>query len=149
MGGGARSGAHRAPVRARTSVFVYAVFFKDLRRWTSSRDTTADYSFACNFGRLGEPLQRIINTNVYGDVWSRTALPAATKSLIMVGMMAAAGQLNELRVHLNGAIKNGCTEEQILEVLLLITFYCGVPAANDAHRIAAETLGTSRGAETP
>jgi 4-carboxymuconolactone decarboxylase len=101
------------------------------------------------FGRLGEPLQRIINTNVYGDVWSRTALPAATKSLIMVGMMAAAGQLNELRVHLNGAIKNGCTEEQILEVLLLITFYCGVPAANDAHRIAAETLGTSRGAETP
>jgi 4-carboxymuconolactone decarboxylase len=101
------------------------------------------------FGRLGEPLQRIINTNVYGDVWSRTALPAATKSLIMVGMMAAAGQLNELRVHLKGAIKNGCTEEQILEVLLLITFYCGVPAANDAHRIAAETLGTSRGAETP
>jgi 4-carboxymuconolactone decarboxylase len=100
------------------------------------------------FGRLGEPLQRIINTNVYGDVWSRTALPAATKSLIMVGMMAAAGQLNELRVHLKGAIKNGCTEEQILEVLLLITFYCGVPAANDAHRIAAETLGTSRGAET-
>lgn len=93
------------------------------------------------FGRLGEPLQKIINTNVYGDVWSRSALPAATKSLVMVGMMAAAGQLNELRVHLKGAIKNGCTEEQIQEVLLLITFYCGIPAANDAHRIATEILG--------
>lgn len=93
------------------------------------------------FGRLGEPLQKIINTHVYGDVWSRTALPAATKSLVMVGMMAAAGQLNELRVHLKGAIKNGCTEEQIQEVLLLITFYCGIPAANDAHRIATEILG--------
>ncbi len=100
------------------------------------------------FGRLGEPLQKIINTNIYGDVWSRTALASATKSLIMVGMMAAAGQLNELRVHLKGAVKNGCTEEQIQEVLLLITFYCGVPAANDAHRIAAEVLSESRGGET-
>jgi len=92
------------------------------------------------FGTLGEPLQKIINTDVYGDVWSRTALPPATKSLIMVGMMAAAGQPNELRVHLKGAIKNGCTEEQIQEVLLLVTFYCGIPAANDAHRIVVEVL---------
>ena len=92
------------------------------------------------FGTLGEPLQKIINTDVYGDVWSRTALPPATKSLIMVGMMAAAGQPNELRVHLKGAIKNGCTEEQIQEVLLLVTFYCGIPAANDAHRIAVEIV---------
>jgi 4-carboxymuconolactone decarboxylase len=97
-------------------------------------------------GRLGEPLQTIINRDVYGDVWSRTALPTATKSLIMVGMMAAAGQPNELRVHLKGAIENGCTEEQIQEVLLLITFYCGIPAANDAHRIATEVLNESRGA---
>jgi 4-carboxymuconolactone decarboxylase len=97
-------------------------------------------------GRLGEPLQTIINRDVYGDVWSRTALPTATKSLIMVGMMAAAGQPNELRVHLKGAIENGCTEEQIQEVLLLITYYCGIPAANDAHRIATEVLNESRGA---
>ena len=93
------------------------------------------------FGSLGEPLQRIINANVYGDVWSRTALPIAMKSLIMVGMMAATGHTNELRVHLKGAIKNGCTAEQIQEVLLLVTFYCGVPAANEAHRIASELLG--------
>src|SRR3974390_2260351 len=93
------------------------------------------------FVSFGEPLQRIINANVYGDVWSRTALPIAMKSLIMVGMMAATGHTNELRVHLKGAIKNGCTAEQIQEVLLLVTFYCGVPAANEAHRIASELLG--------
>src|SRR3974390_1217998 len=71
-----------------------------------------------SFGSLGKPLQRIINANVYGDVWSRTALPTAMKSLVMVGMMAATGHTNELRVHLKGAIKNGCTAEQIQEVLL-------------------------------
>jgi 4-carboxymuconolactone decarboxylase len=93
------------------------------------------------FGEFGKPLQHIINAYAYGDVWQRAALPAATKSLVMVAMMAAAGHSNELRVHLKGAVKNGCTEAQIQEVLLLLTMYCGIPAANEAHRIAAEILG--------
>jgi 4-carboxymuconolactone decarboxylase len=92
------------------------------------------------FGEFGKPLQHIINAYAYGDVWSRSALPPATKSLAMIAMMAAAGHPNELRVHLNGAVKNGCTPEQIQEVLLLLTLYCGIPAANEAHRIAAEVL---------
>ena len=92
------------------------------------------------FGDFGKPLQHIINAYAYGDVWSRTGLPAVTKSLVMIGMMAASGHPNELRVHLNGAVKNGCTPEQIQEVLLLLTLYCGIPAANEAHRIAAEVL---------
>jgi 4-carboxymuconolactone decarboxylase len=92
------------------------------------------------FGEFGKPLQHIINAYAYGDVWSRSALPPATKSLAMVAMMAAAGHPNELRVHLKGAVKNGCTPEQIQEVLLLLAMYCGIPSANEAHRIAAEVL---------
>ena len=92
------------------------------------------------FGEFGKPLQHIINAYAYGDIWSRSALPPATKSLAMVAMMAAAGHPNELRVHLNGAVKNGCTPEQIQEILLLLTLYCGIPASNEAHRIAAEVL---------
>ena len=95
------------------------------------------------FGDFGKPLQHIINAYAYGDVWSRTALPPATKSLVMVAMMAAAGHTNELRVHLKGAVKNGSTPEQIQEVLLLLTLYCGIPAANEAHRIATEVLNES------
>lgn len=92
------------------------------------------------FGDFGKPLQHIINAYSYGDVWSRTALKPEMKSLVMIAMMAASGHTNELRVHLNGAVKNGCTPEQIQEVLLLLTLYCGIPAANEAHRIAAEVL---------
>ena len=92
------------------------------------------------FGEFGKPLQHIINAYAYGDVWQRSALPPGMKSLVMVGMMAAAGHPNELRVHLNGALKNGCTPEQIQEVLLLLALYCGIPAANQAHAIAAEVL---------
>jgi 4-carboxymuconolactone decarboxylase len=92
------------------------------------------------FGEFGKPLQHIINAYAYGDVWNRTALPLATKSLAMIAMMAAAGHANELRVHLKGALKNGCGVEQIQEILLLVTLYCGIPAANEAHRVAAEVL---------
>ena len=92
------------------------------------------------FGDFGKPLQRIINAYAYGDVWQRSALPLAVKSLAMVAMMATAGHPNELRVHLKGALKNGCTAEQIQEVLLLLALYCGIPAANEAHQIATDVL---------
>jgi 4-carboxymuconolactone decarboxylase len=95
------------------------------------------------FGEFGKPLQHIINAYAYGDVWSRSALPPATKSLAMVAMMAAAGHPNELRVHLKGAVKNGCSAEQIQEILLLLTLYCGIPASNEAHGIASEVLRES------
>jgi enoyl-CoA hydratase len=92
------------------------------------------------FGEFGAPLQNIINAYAYGDIWSRPAVPMATKSLAMIAMMAASGRANELRVHLKGALKNGCTAEEIREILLLVALYCGIPAANEAHQAAVEVL---------
>jgi 4-carboxymuconolactone decarboxylase len=97
-------------------------------------------------GDFGTPLQQIINAYAYGDVWSRTELPLATKSLAMIAMMAAAGHAAELRVHLKGALKNGCTPEEIREILLLVALYCGIPAANEAHRAAVEVIGETAAA---
>jgi 4-carboxymuconolactone decarboxylase len=91
-------------------------------------------------GAFGAPLQHIINAYAYGDVWARAAVPPATKSLAMIAMMAASVRPAELRVHLKGALKNGCTAEQIQEILLLVALYCGIPAANDAHKAAVEVL---------
>ena len=92
------------------------------------------------FGAFGEPLQHIINAYAYGDIWSRPGLPMSTKSLAMIAMMAAANRPAELRVHLKGARKNGCSAEEIREILLLVALYCGIPAANEAHRAAMDVL---------
>ena len=92
------------------------------------------------FGEFGEPLQHIINAYAYGDIWSRPGLSMSTKSLAMIAMMAAANKPAELRVHLKGALKNGCTPEEIREMLLLVALYCGIPAANEAHRAAIDVL---------
>ena len=93
-----------------------------------------------SLGSFGEPLQHIINAYAYGDIWSRPGLSLGTKSLAMIAMMAAANRPTELRVHIKGALKNGCTPEEIREILLLVALYCGIPAANEAHRAAVEVL---------
>ncbi|MFL6797359.1 MAG: carboxymuconolactone decarboxylase family protein [Xanthobacteraceae bacterium] len=91
-------------------------------------------------GKFGEPLQHLINTYAYGDVWQRSALSRAMKSLCVVAMTAASGRSDELRVHLKGALNNGCSAEEIQDILLLVAIYCGIPLANEAHRVAAEVL---------
>lgn len=91
-------------------------------------------------GDFGEPLQNIVNAYAYGDVWQRPAVPLKIKSLAMLGITAASNRPEEFRVHLNGALNNGCSPDEIREILLLVALYCGIPAANEAHRIACETI---------
>lgn len=91
-------------------------------------------------GEFGKPLQNIVNAYAYGDIWSRPGLPVKIKSLAMLGITAAINRPQEFRVHMNGALNNGCTPEEIREILLLVALYCGIPAANEAHRIAYETI---------
>lgn len=67
----------------------------------------------------------------------------------MVAMMAALGKPNELRVHLNGALKNGCSPEQVQEILLLVALYCGIPAANEAHQVAFDVINECEAAARP
>ena len=95
-------------------------------------------------GEFGEPLQHIINAYAYGDIWSRPGLSLGVKSLAMIAMMAAANHPAELRVHLKGALKNGCTPEEVREILLLVALYCGIPAANEAHRAAMDVLAEEK-----
>ena len=92
-------------------------------------------------GDFGAPLQNIINAYVYGDVWERSGLSDQVRSLVMLGITAASGKTAEFRVHAKGALENGCTAAQVQGVLLLVAMYCGVPAAIETTRIAAEFFG--------
>ena len=94
-------------------------------------------------GEFGGPLQTIINAYVYGDVWERTGLPDDVRSLVMLAITAASNKPAEFRVHAKGALANGCSREQVQDVLLLIAMYCGIPAAIETNRIAAEIFGAA------
>jgi 4-carboxymuconolactone decarboxylase len=91
-------------------------------------------------GEFGAPLQRLINQYAYGEIWGREALPRKIRSLLVLGMMCAANRPHELRIHLRGALVNGCTKDEIREVLLQVAIYCGIPASLDAHNMAMEVF---------
>ena len=77
----------------------------------------------------------------FGKIWSRDALPLRDRSIITVAMLAALGRTGELRGHLAGARNLGIPQEELVEVLMQVAVYAGVPAANDALTVAAEVFG--------
>lgn len=86
------------------------------------------------------PIQEHITRAAWGDVWQRDGLDRRTRSLVTVAMLTALGKQHELKAHVRGALNNGASIEEIQEVLLHAAIYCGVPAAVDAFRGAAEVI---------
>ena len=75
-------------------------------------------------------------------IWSRPGLPTRDRSMITVAMLAALGHHEELRAHLAGALNVGLSRDELVEVLMQVAVYAGVPAAVAALRAAADVLGT-------
>jgi 4-carboxymuconolactone decarboxylase len=91
------------------------------------------------------PLQQHITRNAWGETWQRPGLDLKTRSLVTVAMLTALGRQNELKGHVRGALNNGATVQEIQEVLLHATIYCGVPCAVEAFRSASEVVGDGAG----
>jgi 4-carboxymuconolactone decarboxylase len=87
-----------------------------------------------------QPVQDYINENCWGSVWARETLPLKTRSIITIATLAALKAPNELKGHVRGAVRNGCTPEEIREVLLHTAPYIGAPALQEAFRAAKEVL---------
>ena len=94
------------------------------------------------------PLQELITEYVWGTVWARPGLPRKTRSLINIAMLTALNRPHEVKLHLKGAIRNGCSGKEIVEVLLQAAVYCGVPAAVDSFRIANEFFSEMKRTKT-
>jgi 4-carboxymuconolactone decarboxylase len=92
-------------------------------------------------GELTRPLQELVTEYCWGAVWTRPGLSRKVRSLLNVAMLTALNRPHEVKLHLQGAVRNGCTRAEIREVLLQTAIYCGVPAAVDSFRLAKEVLG--------
>jgi len=98
---------------------------------------------ATDFSR---PMQDLVTEYCWGTVWTRPHLDLPTRSLLNLVMLTALNRGHELAVHVRGAVRNGCTEDQIREALIQSAIYCGVPAALEAFRIADRVLAEMRSA---
>ncbi len=86
------------------------------------------------------PLQELVTEYCWGAVWTRPGLPKKTRSLLNLAMLTALNRPHEVRLHVRGALRNGCSSREIMETLLQTAIYCGVPAAIDSFRVAREVL---------
>jgi len=86
------------------------------------------------------PFVEMLNSYCWNDIWNRPGLPRQTRSMLNLAMLSALGRGPELKLHINGALNNGLTKEQIREVFLQVACYCGVPAAVESFRCAKEVF---------
>jgi len=89
------------------------------------------------------PLQELVTEYCWGTVWQREELPRRTRSLLTVSMLIARGYEDELALHIRAALTNGCSREEIVEVIVHSAIYCGVPAAISAARIARRVFAAA------
>jgi 4-carboxymuconolactone decarboxylase len=95
---------------------------------------------------FSRPLQELVTEYCWGAVWTREGLPRQTRSLLNIAMLATLNRQHELKLHIGGALRNGCTEQEIQETLLQVAIYAGVPAGVEAFRTARAALAEQRSA---
>ena len=93
-----------------------------------------------NADEFSKPFQEIVTEVAWGTAWSRGVLTRKERSLINLAMLAALGRSHELEIHLRGALRNGCSQEQIREALIQAAVYAGMPVGVEAFRVARKVL---------
>jgi len=84
--------------------------------------------------------QRLVTQYCWGEVWTRSVLTNKQRSLNNLCMIAALNRAHEFELHVRGAIRNGCTPDEIRDCLFQVAIYAGIPAGVEAFRIARKVL---------
>jgi 4-carboxymuconolactone decarboxylase len=92
--------------------------------------------------------QRLVTEYCWGAGWGRETLSRRDRSLINLAMLGALNRATEFKLHLRGALRNGCTRAEIQDTLIQLAIYAGIPAGVEAFRLAREVFGeTDAGAD--
>jgi 4-carboxymuconolactone decarboxylase len=86
------------------------------------------------------PFQAMITDAAWGHVWSRDTISLRERSMLTIALLAGLGNDHELAMHIRATARTGASKEDVMEALLHVAIYAGVPRANHAIRIARETF---------
>ena len=91
--------------------------------------------------------QTMVTEYCWGGPWTRDDLDKRTRSLLNLAMLSALNRPDEFKIHLRGALTNGCSLAEIRETLMQVAVYCGIPAGVEAFRLARQVF-TEDGIDT-
>jgi 4-carboxymuconolactone decarboxylase len=86
--------------------------------------------------------QRVVTELVWGYTWSRPGLDRRTRSMLNIAILTALGRSQELAVYVKGALGSGVSVDEIQEILIHATIYCGTPAGRQAFLAVHDVLRT-------
>ena len=88
-----------------------------------------------NKNAFNAEFQDMITRYAWGEIWTRPHFDERTRRVLVIGTLLALGSWDEFRLHVRAALaEGGFTPDDIKEIVLQQTIYCGVPAANHAVR---------------
>lgn len=93
-----------------------------------------------------EPFQTFITEGAWGSVWSRPHFTKRERSIVTLALLAASGNFEEIAMHVRATANTGASKEDLIEAMLHVAVYCGVPKANHAIKIIKATYAEMEGA---
>ncbi len=88
---------------------------------------------------LDEAFQTLITEGAWGTVWSRPHFTHRERSIVTLSLLAALGNFDEVAMHVRATANTGATKEDLIEAMLHVAIYAGVPRANHAIKIIKQT----------
>ncbi|MEL6516847.1 MAG: 4-carboxymuconolactone decarboxylase [Pseudomonadota bacterium] len=86
------------------------------------------------------PFQEMITEGAWGTVWARDTIPLRERSMLTIALLAATKNFEEIPMHVRATARTGASADDVMEALLHVAVYAGVPAANRAIAIARKTF---------
>ena len=83
--------------------------------------------------------QTLITEGAWGSVWAQQTISLRERSMLTIALLAAGGNFDEIPMHIRATANTGASPGDVLEALLHVAVYAGVPKANRAIAIARET----------
>ena len=94
-----------------------------------------------------EPFQTFITEGAWGSVWSRPHFTDRERSIVTISLLAALGNFDEVAMHVRATANTGASQDDLIEAMLHVAVYAGVPKANQAIKIIKRTYAEQ--AEAP
>lgn len=94
-----------------------------------------------------QPFQEMITEGAWGTVWARDTISLRERSMLTIALLAATGNFEEIPMHIRATANTGATPDDVIEALLHVAVYAGVPKANHAIKLAKQTFAEMEGQE--
>jgi 4-carboxymuconolactone decarboxylase len=95
---------------------------------------------AANADAFNRPFQEILNEYCWGLVWGDERLPRKTRSMLNLVMLACLNRMQEWELHLEGALRNGVSKDEVQAIIHQIAVYAGVPLGVECFRAARKVF---------